>query len=244
MGYIRRLGDKEYRIVYDVRPKNGKARQQRTETLVGVTKTQAEAYLAQCKVREASKSRLKEVTTTKLFEQFMDSRRAAKRSPKTLERYETLFESYIAPALGTKDINELQQNDLTTWYTRWAEKGKSGRALNPRTVRHIHDLLRAMLNYAVRKELTPRNVAALVSSELPRAIKQEPFALDEAQLKKLLAAADAPSDWAKSHDVISAQPWFRAAVWFAAYTGTRRGETLAIRWSDLDLKERTVLVSR
>lgn len=244
MGYIRRVGDKRYRIVYDVRPKNGKARQQKTETLSGVSKSEAEAYLAQRKLREASKARLKEVTTAKLFEQFMNSRRAANRSPKTLDRYETLFDSYIEPALGSTDINDLRQDDLTAWYARWAQKGKSGRALHPRTVRHIHDLLRAMLNYAVRKELAVRNVAALVSSELPKAIKQEPFALDEGQLKQLLSAADAPTDWAKSHDVISAQAWFHAAVWFAAYTGARRGETLAIRWSDLDLKERTVLIGR
>jgi hypothetical protein len=48
LGYLRKIGDKKFRIMYDVVPVNGK-RQQKTETLVGVTKKQAEAILAKRK---------------------------------------------------------------------------------------------------------------------------------------------------------------------------------------------------
>ena len=33
-------------------------------------------------------------------------------------------------------------------------------------------------------------------------------------------------------------------MWFAAYTGARRGETLAIRWADLDVDQRTAVIRR
>jgi integrase len=44
--------------------------------------------------------------------------------------------------------------------------------------------------------------------------------------------------------VISAQSWFAPAVWFAAFTGARRGETLALRWRDLDFEQKTATIRR
>jgi integrase len=136
----------------------------------------------------------------------------------------------------------LKQHHLTDAYASWLSKGKGGRALSARSVRHIHDLLRTMLNYALRKGLVHHNVATLVAEDLPRAKKPEPVALTEEQLKKLLASSWEPTDWARKHGVVSAQSWFAPAVWFAAYTGARRGETLALRWRDLDLDAKTATI--
>ena len=47
-----------------------------------------------------------------------------------------------------------------------------------------------------------------------------------------------------SRGVMSAQSWFAPAVWFAAFTGARRGETLAMRWSDLNLDEAGATICR
>jgi len=56
------------------------------------------------------------------------------------------------------------------------------------------------------------------------------------------ASAQAPSEWAQKRRVVSAQSWFAPAVWFGAYTGARRGETLAVRWRDLDLEQQAVTI--
>ena len=50
MGYLKRYGDRKYRIIYDLPPERGKRRQKR-ETLEGASKRQAEAILAE---REAT----------------------------------------------------------------------------------------------------------------------------------------------------------------------------------------------
>jgi hypothetical protein len=42
---------------------------------------------------------------------------------------------------------------------------------------HAHDLMRAMLNYAVRKGKASRNIAAFVSEDLPKAAKPVSVAL-------------------------------------------------------------------
>jgi integrase len=47
-----------------------------------------------------------------------------------------------------------------------------------------------------------------------------------------------------SRRCVSAQPWFAPAVRFAANTGARRGETLAVRWQDIDFEQQEVTISR
>ena len=105
-----------------------------------------------------------------------------------------------------------------------------------RTIHHAHDLLRATLNWAVSVDYAETNVARKVTAEdLPKALKPENAVLNETELRTLLAEAQRPSRRAVKRGTLSSQPWFYPAVAFAAYTGARRGEVLAVKWSDLDL---------
>lgn len=243
MGYLKQLGERKWRIVYDVTPPNGRHRRQKTETLFPTTKAQAKSILAKREETVAlGRFVADDITVSLLFTRFIQAKTVAQRAPKTLERYGTLYASYIGPRFGEMTLNTLEQHHLTDAYASWLLKGKSGRALSARTVRHIHDLLRTMLNYALRKGLVHANVAMLVAEDLPRATKPEPVALTEEHLKTLLASAWEPTDWARKHGVVSSQSWFAPAVWFAAYTGARRGETLALRWRDLDFEAKTATI--
>lgn len=243
MGYLKQVGDKKWRIVYDVPPLGGRRRQQRTETLFPVTKAQAKLTLAKREEAVAiGRFVTDDIMVSTLFERFMTAKTVAQRAPKTLERYGTLYATYIGPRLGDVTLSKLRQHHLTDAYASWLAKGKSGHALSARSVRHVHDLLRAMLNYALRKGLVQQNVAALVSEDLPSARKPESVALTEEQLRQLLASAAIPTEWARKRGVVSAQAWFAPAVWFAAYTGARRGETLALRWRDVDFDQQTAII--
>ena len=68
--------------------------------------------------------------------------------------------------------------------------------------------------------------------------------LTEVELRKLLDEAKNPSSRSKKRGYLSAQPWFYPAVAFAAYTGARRGEVLALRWSDMSFELRSVTIAR
>lgn len=245
MGYLKRIADKKYRLIYDL-PKSDR-RRQKTETLVGVTKAEAEAYLAARKDEarrgqaEAPKSptRVSKVTVAVVFAKFIESKQmVADLSPKTLERYEQVYRSYIHPSFGTLLVSDIQPSDLISAYARWRKRGVGGHQLSRRSIRHIHDLIRTMLHYAVRMGFADRNIATQVAGELPKMPKPRPESLKVDDLKKLLACAESPTPWALKHGVISAQPWFAAAVVFAVSTGARRGEVLALRWSDVDLDRR------
>lgn len=252
MGFVKRLADKRYLIKYDVVPTNGKRRQLKTKTLDGVTKQEAEAFLAERKA-EVKKQRSAiatgeqvkdEILLSDLFADFLGQKRL-KKEQNTMRRYETLVKLYLKPKFGNKHAKHLRPFHLTDAYTDWQQNGREGRdVVSAKTIRHCHELLRNILNWGVRREVLSRNVAALIDDDdLPKVVKPKPLALTEVELRKLLDEAKNPSSRSKKRGYLSAQPWFYPAVAFAAYTGARRGEVLALKWSDLD-KSGRVTISR
>lgn len=252
MGYLKRYGDRKYRIQYDVAPVHGERRLKR-ETLEGVTKKQAAAILAQReaevltqrKALENGDQPKDEVVLGDLFDRFLNQKRSSKED-NTIQRYETLVKLYLRPRFGSMQAGQLRPHHLMTAYSDWLEHGREGRTVvSAKTIRHAHELLRNILNWGVRRELLSRNVAALVADDdLPKVVQPKPLALTEDELRKLLAEARSPSSRSKKLGYLSAQAWFYPAVAFAAYTGARRGEVLAVRWSDVDLKKKVVTIAR
>jgi integrase len=252
VGYLKRYGENKYRIIYDVLSVNGKRRQKR-ETLEGVTKKQAEAVLAN---REAEVAKQKavlddgdevkdEVTLSALLDGFLRQKHGQKEET-TLRRYETLVKLYLKPKFGDMQAKRLRPHHLTTAYSDWLEHGREGRKnVSGKTIRHAHELLRNVLNWGVRRELLSRNVAALVSNDdLPKVIIPKPVALTDDELRKILTEAKSPTSRAKKRGYLSSQPWFHSAVTFAAYTGCRRGEVVALRWSDISFENKSVNIAR
>lgn len=250
LGYthgVKRLGDKKYRIVYDVPPSGGRPRKQKRETLIGVTKREAEATRAKRIEDVATGKYVKDddMALSELFGRFMTQKRATGLEQTTLARYQNMFDCHLTSAFGQIKVKELKQSHLVKQYLQWKEKGSNDRPISARTIRHVHETLRNALSYAVRMEYVSRNVASLVScNDLPKVIKPKPKALSQAELLKLLAEAKHPSSRAKKRGYLSSQPWFHPAVFFAAYTGCRRGEILAVRWSDVSFDNKTVTIAR
>jgi integrase len=239
LGYLRKLGKKKYRIIYDLGTA-GK-RRQRTETLAGVTKQQAQTLLAKRK-NEISLGELSlqpELPMNELFDRFMHVK-SNRLAPSTLQRYEGLFAVYLRPAFGTMPVSGLKTTDLATTYGRWSKK-----KIGARTVRHASDLMRNVLNRAVKWNLILRNPALLLDADdLPRLRKPASAVLSEAELSRLLEEARHPTQRSRKRGYLSAYPAFYPAVAFAAFTGARRGEILAVRWRDVDLNEATVTIAR
>ena len=252
MGYLKRCGESKYRIIYDVLPQDGK-RHQKCETLEAVTKKQAESILAQReaeilarrKALENGEQVKDEVTLSKLFEAFLKQKRSQKEE-NTIRRYESLVKLYLKPKFGGMQAKQLKPYHLTDAYSEWLEHGREGRkSVSAKTIRHAHELLRNVLNWGVRRELLSRNVAALVDDDdLPKAVQPKPLALTDDEVRTLLAEAKSPTSRAKKRGYLSSEPWFYPATAFAVYTGCRRGEIVALRWSDLNLDKRTVTIAR
>jgi integrase len=243
MGYLKRVGPKRYRYAYEGPKVEGK-RQQLTGTFHDLTKTEAEAKLAklEAEARDGEHVRNPNITFGELLADFMKQKKPIL-AVSTFERYELYGRVYLSAAFGPVKVRDLRQGHLLEAYAKWSATGSAGRPLSGRSVRHLHDLARCVLNFGIRRDLVTRNVAAQIApQDLPKAPKPEPNALDEAETARLLEAARNPSPRAVRNGGPTAEPWFAAAVAFAVYTGARRGEVLALRWSDLDLKGHTVTI--
>jgi integrase len=242
MAKPKHLGVKKYMIVYDVPPQNGKARQQKREILRGVTKHEAESFLAKRieSVARGEYTAHADMTMSDLFDKFM-THKAKRLEATTIDRYKGIIATYLRPTFGKMRLTALRKAHLIEAYEKWQAEKQTRRS--GRTIRHVHDLLRATLNWAVSLDYLQTNVAGKITSDdLPKAVKPESTVLNEGELRHLLAEAQSPTFLAKKRGTVSSLPWFYPALVFAAYTGARRGEVLATRWPDLDLDGGTVTI--
>jgi integrase len=108
----------------------------------------------------------------------------------------------------------------------YRQKEKDG--LQPKTINSIHGVLHKALDDAIKWGYVSRNVCDVVSP--PRLVKSErPFlALDQA--KKLLEVVDGDR--------------LEPAIMLALLMGMRRGEILALRWTDVNFENATIKIMR
>lgn len=144
--------------------------------------------------------------------------------PKTLAGYRHDVDHYIIPRIGRMRLQALRPAVISKLYRDLAEHGgRDGRPLSAITVAHIHRTLRKALADAVDvdvEQLLAANPAA--RSRRPKSSAVEPVQVwTVEQLGSFLATA-------QSHRLFA---FYR----LAAYTGTRRGELLYLRWSAVDL---------
>jgi integrase len=141
----------------------------------------------------------------------------------TVENYSTLVRVHVVPALGHYRLDALSAADVQRWIN-----AKRAAGLSDRTVQLAHAVLRRALGQAVKWGECRRNVAALV--DRPRVGHREASHLTPAQAQAFLDAARGDR--------------LEAFYSVAIACGLRRGEALALRWSDVDLDAGTVRVAR
>ena len=136
--------------------------------------------------------------------------------PISFDSYAMLVRRHLAPALGHIALRDLRPEHLQHFYNEKTQQG-----LFTRTVRYCHVVLCGALAQAEKNQLIVRNVSTL--TELPRATRQEMHSLTLDQVTAKLLPAITPDR-------------LFAAIFLAFGTGLRRGELLALRWKDVDLK--------
>jgi integrase len=141
----------------------------------------------------------------------------------TFERYESIVQLHITPALGRLRLKALNPARVQSFYRDRLDSG-----LSPATVQKIHVVLHKALKQAVKWSLIPRNVTEAVTVPRPAPQEMRPLSVDEVR-RFLQAASDEPLE---------------ALYVLAVHTGMRQGELLALKWNDVDLEAGAVSVRR
>jgi integrase len=151
-------------------------------------------------------------------------------SEKIAEDYRTMIETKIIPRLGKIVLTQLKPSHIQKFYGELRECGaQDGGALSARSVAYIGTVLKTALKYAVEVEgILSVNIATRVAVPKGEARRLEPWSVEE--LKVFLAG-------------ISEHRLF-ALYRFAVFSGARKGEIVALKWSDLDFERGTISISK
>jgi integrase len=129
----------------------------------------------------------------------------------------------LKPTVGAKKLGTLTGDDVRKLYRQKLREG-----LASSTVKRIHELLKQGLRYAMRLKYIHANLLADVKP--PTVKTREMEVLTPEQVKRLL-------------DTVRGHRW-ECVVVLGAVCGLRIGETLSLRYEDLDLQAGLVRVRR
>lgn len=141
--------------------------------------------------------------------------------PTTVRAYRSHTDEYLIPHLGRLRLQDLRPSHIDKLLAA-LDNGKR----KPATVRRIHATLRSALSTAVRRRLINFNAAKDV--DLPASQRPNVKPWEPAELGQFL-------DTIGTHRL-------GAMFEVVAGTGLRRGEAVGLRWDDVDLAGRVIVV--
>jgi integrase len=154
------------------------------------------------------------LTTGAYLEQWLKGSVASTVAPGTYGSYAYITKKYLIPELGGIKLWNLKPQHLQRLY---ADKLQQG--LSPRSVQLMHITLHKALKNAIKTGLISRNPIDLVDP--PKVERHEMKTMTEEDIGRFL-------DEARKGD-------YYTLFYIYLFTGIRRSEALALRWSDVDL---------
>lgn len=142
----------------------------------------------------------------------------------TLRTYEMYTEKWINPQVGKVKLGKLRPDHIRGMLAAMREAGKSDA-----TRRQVLAILRRALAVAENDQLIASNPASKVDAPPVGQGSHGKFTLEEA--RKILGALD--------REGVSASRWTCALL-----AGLRQGEALGLRWENVDMERRRILVSQ
>ena len=159
------------------------------------------------------------------------------RKPKTRESYESILRRHLLPRFASTPIGSIDYPCVLGYVGALQRQG-----LGTGTVRNIRDVLRLVLALAVRSGALKANPVRDV--EVGRTNRTEMVFLEPDEIMTLVREITTPpTRYRREERRRDGYPEYGLLVRFAAFTGLRAGELVALRPSDLDLLRRRVEVN-
>ena len=163
-----------------------------------------------------------ETSFEEYFERWLQGTVAARTRDTTTKVYRR-YGKPLLTALGQKPLRALTPADFQAVYAQMVKDGKA-----TSTIHHTHVVAHSSLKEAVNWGLIPFNPTDRIKP--PRVTSPEVVPPSAVELQRLLAAAE--------------DDRLKALWWFIAITGCRKGEAVALRWSDVDWDGKVAWIRR
>ena len=150
--------------------------------------------------------------------------------PTTYAAHNYVFKNHIIPGLGDIPLSELTSEmveDFLEERRRFGNHRPGNSGLGEETMRHIHRLLQQCLDQAMRDGLIGDNPARAFHYSKPKKVNAD--VLTPLEMEDYLDAAER----------LGHLPMFMLAL----TAGLRQGELIALKWNDLNVKNRTLTIS-
>jgi integrase len=186
----------------------------------GGYKSKLEAQIA---LKDVVTERNTEITLNKLSQQYLERHCTLNCKNSTI----TLYESYLKTI---EPLLRLKAKDITKRHIENLILELKTRDMSNKSINGIVTFIQAILNYAVDNELISNNPIIRLK-KLPQ-VKPPINFLNETQIEVFLQQAETCSQT------------YKAFFYTAIFTGMRRGELLALEWSDIDFKQNKIRVNK
>lgn len=147
---------------------------------------------------------------------------------RTLLNYSQNINNYVSADIGQRDINTLDNNILNNYilskYKGYAENG----TLSSSTLKITKTIINRALNYAYEKGYIDRNIRITTNFKKTTISKVE--SLTTAEANKI------------ERDIVDNKRYYSYGVVLCLYTGLRIGELFALKWKDVDLKNKIISI--
>jgi len=143
--------------------------------------------------------------------------------PATYQQYKIIYNTHIKPQIGFRKITGIKPIDIQSVIIEMNKKG-----LASSTMKHAKKIMNIAFNKAVEDYILP--ITPIKTVEIPNIQPKEKKVLSMVELGQILQQLQT-SRW-------------QYAVKFLLLSGLRRGEILALKWSDVDYSNNRISITK
>ena len=157
-------------------------------------------------------------------------------APTTKAFYIKVINNIIIPSLGHMKLKEIKPIHIQRFIQMLSGDGvridNKGNKLSPATVKRYLTVLKSIMSKAYKLELIERNPTETAKLDIPETIETDIEVFTKEETAHLLSC-------------LTNEPlMFQVIIHLAIVTGCRRGELVALKWSNIDFSNKTVIITQ